>query len=123
MTFATDQAGGSAQPGISAEAFAAMMFDANKKQAVVAYLLWFFLGYFGAHNFYLKRTCVAVAQLLLTLTIVGIAITFFWVLVDAFLIPGWVRRENNLLVMLLGGRREPVSWVEAMAMSGGKLRF
>jgi hypothetical protein len=25
-----------------------------------------------------------------------------WVLVDAFLIPGWVRNQNNLLAMQLG---------------------
>ena len=76
--------------------------EANKKTALVAYILWFFLGLFGAHNFYLKRTGVAVAQLILSLTIVGMLITFFWVLVDAFLIPGWVRNQNNLLLAQLG---------------------
>ena len=40
-----------------------MLFEANKKTALVAYILWFFLGLFGGHNFYLKRTGVAVAQL------------------------------------------------------------
>jgi TM2 domain-containing membrane protein YozV len=88
--------------GLGADARAMMMFELNKKQASVAYVLWFFLGYFGAHNFYLGRTGTAVAQLLLTLTIVGVAITFFWTLVDAFLIPGWVRRENSLLAWTLG---------------------
>jgi hypothetical protein len=29
-------------------------------------------------------------------------ITVFWVLVDAFLIPGWVRNQNNLLATQLG---------------------
>jgi TM2 domain-containing membrane protein YozV len=87
-------------PGIDTRAF--MMFEANKKEACVAYLLWFFLGYFGAHNFYLGRTGVAVAQLLLTLSIVGLVITFFWHFVDAFLIPGWVRRENSQLAWTLG---------------------
>lgn len=79
-----------------------LLYEANKKEAVIAYLLWFFLGWFGAHNFYLRRTGVAVAQLILTLTMVGILITFFWVLVDAFLIPGWVRTQNNLLAAQLG---------------------
>jgi len=37
-----------------------------------------FFGYFGAHNFYLGRTGVAVAQLILTLTILGLFINFFW---------------------------------------------
>jgi TM2 domain-containing membrane protein YozV len=90
------------QPGLSADTRAMMMFEANKKQTVVAYLLWFFVGYFGGHNFYLGRTGVAVAQLILSLTIIGLLITFFWHIVDAFLIPGWVRRQNNLLAMQLG---------------------
>jgi TM2 domain-containing membrane protein YozV len=64
--------------------------------------LWFFLGLLGAHNFYLKRTGVAVAQLILSITLVGAVVTLVWVIVDAFLIPGWVRRQNNLLAMQLG---------------------
>ena len=88
--------------GLSNDARVLMLYEANKKTALVAYLLWFFLGWFGAHNFYLERTGVAVAQLILTITLVGMVITFFWVLVDAFLIPGWVRRQNNLLAAQLG---------------------
>jgi TM2 domain-containing membrane protein YozV len=91
-----------APPGLSADARAIMMFEANKKQAGIAYLLWFFVGYFGGHNFYLGRTGVAIAQLILTITIIGLVITFFWHIVDAFLIPGWVRRQNNLLAAQLG---------------------
>ena len=52
--------------------------------------------------FYLKRTGVAVTQLILSLTIVGMLVTVIWVLVDAFLIPGWVRNQNNLLALQLG---------------------
>jgi hypothetical protein len=47
-----------------------------------------------------------VTQLILSLTIVGMVITITWVIVDAFLIPGWVRRQNNLLAHQLG------AWVE-----------
>src|SRR5205085_11493086 len=39
------------QGGLSNDARVMMLFEANKKAAVVAYLLWFFLGLFGAHNF------------------------------------------------------------------------
>jgi TM2 domain-containing membrane protein YozV len=88
--------------GLSNDARVLMLYEANKKTALVAYILWFFLGLFGAHNFYLGRTGVAVAQLILSLTIVGMVITIVWVLVDAFLIPGWVRRQNNLLAAQLG---------------------
>jgi TM2 domain-containing membrane protein YozV len=90
------------QGGLSSDTRAMMLFEANKKTALVAYILWFFLGLFGGHNFYLKRTGVAVAQLILTLTIVGMVVTVIWVLVDAFLIPGWVRNQNNLLAAQLG---------------------
>jgi TM2 domain-containing membrane protein YozV len=100
--YAAAAAMNAAQPGLSADARAMMMFELNKKDACIAYVLWFFLGYFGAHNFYLKRIGIAVAQLLLTLSIVGLAITFFWHLVDAFLIPGRVRRENMMLAWTLG---------------------
>jgi len=88
--------------GLSNDTRVLMLYEANKKTALVAYILWFFLGLFGAHNFYLERTGVAVAQLILSLIIVGLVITIFWVLVDAFLIPGWVRRQNNLLAAQLG---------------------
>jgi TM2 domain-containing membrane protein YozV len=88
--------------GLSNDTRVLLLYEANKKTALVAYLLWFFLGLFGGHNFYLERTGVAVTQLILSITLVGMAITIFWVLVDAFLIPGWVRRQNNLLAAQLG---------------------
>ncbi|HVV62943.1 MAG TPA: TM2 domain-containing protein [Pseudolabrys sp.] len=87
---------------LSHDTRAMMLFEANKKTALVAYILWFFLGLFGGHNFYLKRTGVAVAQLILSITLIGMVITIVWVFVDAFLIPGWVRRQNNLLAAELG---------------------
>ena len=88
--------------GLSSDARAMMLFEANKKTPVIAYLLWFFLGMLGAHNFYLKRTGVAVAQLILTITMVGAIVTFVWIIVDAFLIPGWIGNQNNLLAAQLG---------------------
>jgi len=90
------------QGGLSNDTRVLMLYEANKKSAPVAYLLWFFLGLFGGHNFYLKRTGVAVAQLILSITIVGMLVTAVWVLVDAFLIPGWVKAQNNLLATQLG---------------------
>jgi TM2 domain-containing membrane protein YozV len=90
------------QAGLSNDARALMLFEANKKSIGVAYVLWFFLGMFGAHNFYLRRTGCAVAQLILSLTVIGMIVTLFWVIVDAFLIPGWVRIQNNLLAAQLG---------------------
>jgi TM2 domain-containing membrane protein YozV len=91
-----------AASGLSRDARAMMLFEANRKNALIAYLLWFFVGLLGGHNFYLQRTGAAVAQLILTITVVGLMISIIWVLVDAFLIPGWVRKQNNLLAAQLG---------------------
>ena len=90
------------QGGLSKDARALMLYDVNKKNVLVAYVLWFFLGLFGMHNFYLKRINVGLIQLILTITVVGIAISMIWVLVDAFFIPAWVRNHNTELAMQLG---------------------
>jgi TM2 domain-containing membrane protein YozV len=87
------------QGGLSKDTRALMLYEANSRSVLVAYLLWFFLGLFGAHNFYLKRTGIAVVQLILTITVVGSAVTLIWIIVDAFLSPGWVRNQNNLLAI------------------------
>src|SRR5262249_59181689 len=102
----------SANPAVSGDARAMMLFEANKKSIVVAYLLWFLFGWAGGHRFYAGKVGSAVAQLLLF--IFGVILTFFivgilllipqgiWVLIDAFLIPGWIRNHNLLLAMQLG---------------------
>ena len=84
-----------------------MMYDANKKSVGVSYLLWFFLGAFGGHRFYLGQTGTAITQLALTIVgwstvwivigFVPLAIVGVWVLVDAFLIPGIARDQNMRL--------------------------
>jgi TM2 domain len=40
--------------GLSDYARAMMLFDANEKTILVAYLLWVFRGLLGGHNFYLR---------------------------------------------------------------------
>ena len=77
----------------------------DKKSTGVAYLLWFFLGGFGAHRFYLGTTGSAVIQLILfiggwlTLIVYIGAILLIalgiWLIVDAFLIPGIVEQHTN----------------------------
>ncbi|MBM7569128.1 TM2 domain-containing protein [Paenibacillus sacheonensis] len=67
------------------------------KSMLVAYILWFFLGGFGAHRFYVKRTGTAIVMLILTLTIVGAVVTGIWALIDAFLLHGIVKEENDKL--------------------------
>jgi len=89
-----------------------MMYDANRKSVGAAYLLWFFLGGFGAHRFYLTQTGTAVAQLLLLLLgwipfFIGWVVLGVWLFVDLFLIPGIAREENMRLAdrLTLGGGR------------------
>lgn len=84
-----------------------MLYDANRKSAGVAYLLWLFLGGFGGHRFYLGQIGTAVTQLLLLVIgwatiVLGIGALLLialgiWVLVDAFMIPGIVRDQNTKL--------------------------
>jgi TM2 domain-containing membrane protein YozV len=98
-----------APPVVGADTRALLLYEANKKQAVIAYALWFFVGFLGGHRFYLGRTGSAIAILILSLTVVGLIITAVWVLVDAFLIPGILREKNNELAMQLGRGMLPPS--------------
>ncbi len=85
-----------------------MTYDANKKSIAVAYLCWLLLGLCGAHRFYMGKWFTAMVMLAMTmfsfvmmLILVGyftIAVPAIWALVDALLIPGWVRSHNNKLI-------------------------
>lgn len=136
-----------------------ILYDANKKSKLVAYLLWIFLGWLGAHRLYTRHIKSGLAMLATLvvgyglvlrgmwpmmqqgidaarkaaesgqeldpatvpppdaaavqamisdpLYLVGmglLAIYTIWWLVDAFLIPGWIRRHNTELVASLRGR-------------------
>lgn len=56
----------------------------------IAYLLWFFLGGFGAHKFYLGRVGIGFAYLF-TLGFLGIGL-----LIDLFTLPRQVRTANEV---------------------------
>jgi TM2 domain-containing membrane protein YozV len=86
-----------------------MEMKRHGKEMVIAYAFWFFLGVFGAHRFYIGRTGSAVAQLVLSITIVGLIITGIWAIIDAFLLYNYVNEhndevENRLLNEILTGR-------------------
>ncbi|UTH14211.1 TM2 domain-containing protein [Macrococcus equipercicus] len=69
----------------------------EKKSGPVAYLLWFFLGSLGVHRFYLGKPATAIVMIVVTLLInwwmffIPMAI---WLIVDAFLIPGWLKKHE-----------------------------
>ena len=98
---------------LSSDARAMMAFETGKKSAGVAYVLWFFLGGFGAHRFYCGRPGTAAAQIGLNilgwLTIwFGLGVVFLgalgiWLIVDVFLVGGWVRSYNAELISRLDG--------------------
>jgi TM2 domain-containing membrane protein YozV len=87
---------------------ARLRYDAASRSVVAAYLLWFFLGYGGAHRMYLGRwvsglTMLAIfgVSLLLTLILigyVGLGVIAIWWLLDALLIPGMAQRYNDRLI-------------------------
>jgi len=97
---------GSNAPDRNAQAM--MRYDANKRSPVVAYLLWFFLGYLGVHRFYLKHTgsgaamlALSIVSFILTFVLVGILgflVIGVWWIIDAFLISGMVSEYNNRLI-------------------------
>lgn len=88
-----------------------MRYDALKKSAVIAYVLWWFLGTFGAHRFYLNQGGTAIAMLVITLVsvplclvfvgFIGLGIIGVWWIVDAFLIPGMLQEYNLKLARSL----------------------
>ncbi len=84
-----------------------MAYDAGKKSALLAYLLWFFLGTFGIHRFYLGR--IFTGLMMLGLTVMGsitawilvgyipLGIVFVWWLLDALLTYHMVEQYNGRL--------------------------
>jgi TM2 domain-containing membrane protein YozV len=61
--------------------------------AVVAYLLWFFLGLFSGHRFYLGRPGTALLQIVSYFFLIGLV----WWVIDAFLIPDMLRSKRDEL--------------------------
>jgi len=93
-----------------------MWFQVHKKETSTTFLLWFFLGHFGAHRFYMGKNGSAVAMLLITIlsipllfVLIGIftyLAAVIWWLVDAFLISDWVRDHNTRLAYALSQQQQ-----------------
>ena len=85
-----------------------MRYDNEKKSVLLAYLLWFFLGWFGVHRMYLGSWVsglimlalngISTALVFLLVGYLGYALLVLWLLLDLFLIPGMVRRRNEELI-------------------------
>jgi len=85
-----------------------MRYDANKKSALLAYLIWFFLGWAGIHRLYLGRITSGLLMLVILgvswllhfvlIGFLGYLIIIPWWVIDALLIPGMARGYNNRLI-------------------------
>ncbi|MFL0108492.1 TM2 domain-containing protein [Tenacibaculum maritimum] len=64
-----------------------------------AYLLWFFLGFFSAHRFYLGKTGSALIYLF-----TGQLFLIGWI-IDAFILGGMVDKYNLIYGGLRGGNQ------------------
>lgn len=77
------------------------------KSPTIAFLLWFFTGTFGGHNFYLGNKGAAVAQLVLNILgwltaiiLIGWvfwAIVGIWAFVDVFTISSKIKATNEYM--------------------------
>lgn len=64
------------------------------KKPVVAWLLWFFLGMFGAHRFYLGHTKVGVGMVV-SLIFTGGVVTLFWWIIEAITLSNRIKQVNE----------------------------
>jgi TM2 domain-containing membrane protein YozV len=78
-----------------------MVYEAQKKNAGIGYILWFLFGLFGAHRFYLGKILSGVIQLVLgILALLTISAPFLfciwaiWWVYDALVMPGWISTRN-----------------------------
>ena len=80
------------------------------KSTGTAYLLWFFTWPVSGHRFFLGRPRTALLQIASYFVLIG----FVWLLIDAFLIPGMIRDDQNaererLIDTMMGGREHTAS--------------
>ena len=92
------------RPGtsLSNDTRALILFEANRKHALVALALCLTIGILGGHNLlpqaHRRRDRAAHSHHHGRRSYVSLV----WVIVDAFLVAGWVRDQNNLLATELG---------------------
>ena len=53
---------------------------------MIALVLAFFFGFLGVHNFYLGRPGRGIAQLILTITVIGAVISCTWAFIEFIMI-------------------------------------
>ena len=58
----------------------------SSKFRLTALLLAIFFGIFGVHRFYVRKIGTGMVQLLLTLSILGLVVSSWWVIIDWIMI-------------------------------------
>jgi TM2 domain-containing membrane protein YozV len=86
----------SSQPYPNAQAIFYQQYAAVRRDEVVGVLLALFLGCFGLHHFYLRRTGLGILYICLTFTVVGAFFTWFVSFIECFFMPGRVREFNAI---------------------------
>ncbi|MCF6515580.1 NINE protein [Lactobacillus sp. S2-2] len=73
------------------------------REPLIAWLLWFFLGRFGAHRFYMKKPYAGlmlgleIAGWITSIILIGFVIIFamtIWWIIDAFNMIQWINEEK-----------------------------
>ena len=86
----------SSQPYPNPQAIFYQRYEMARRDEVVGILLALFLGVFGIHHFYLRRTGLGILYICLTLTVFGAFLTGFISFIECFFMPGRVREFNAL---------------------------
>ena len=86
----------SSQPYPNTQAIFYQHYAAVRRDEVVGVLLALFLGCFGLHHFYLRRTGLGILYIILTVTVVGAFVTGFLGFIECFFMPGRVREFNAI---------------------------
>ena len=86
----------SSQPYPNAQAIFYQQYAAVRRDEVVGVLLALFLGCFGLHHFYLRRTGLGILYIILTVTVVGAFVTGFLGFIECFFMPGRGREFNAI---------------------------
>ena len=69
--------------------------DISERLILPAFLLAFFLGTLGVHRFYVGRIGSGVAQLILTLTVIGAFVSWIWSTIDWIVIVCGAFRDDE----------------------------
>jgi len=72
----------------------------SPKLRLPTFLFAFFLGMLGIHRFYVGKVGSGIAQLILSLTVIGMLVTSIWVLIDWIaILSGTFRDADGLKII------------------------